>query len=465
MAVKEQYRYKARSGPSPETVRKRATQSSGSYDNFVRNDFQRYQPGDGENTIRILPRTWDDTDQWEDSWGITIYTHSYIGPDNSNFLCKKKTFKKSDHECPVCDVYEQLKSAADAAGDDNAKTEANKFKASKKCLVWLIDRDAEKNGPMWWIMPITGEKDLSTRTSKIGENIAIADPDEGYDVSFSKEGKLLNTKYLAWDIDREKSYLSENQKRQDKWLDYIEQNNLPSILELHDDDYMAKAVRGVSTRKDDDDEEDKPRSRRNGRDEEDDKSTRRSRARDDEDEEEERSTRRSRGRDEDEEKPARRRERARDDEDEEEERQTRRGRDRDEEEDEERVGRPNRNKARDEDEDEAEDTSRNANRRGNRVRSEGSDEEETNRPKRRTSSERDEQGGKRNRSRDEDEEDGEEEDEEKSSRPSRRPNRDEEDERPRRSAKAGKDKDVEEEEDEEEDAKASVERLRNKHKR
>jgi len=83
----EGFRYR---GPSASTVKQRATQSSGSYDNFINSKFPRFKANDGDNNIRLMPLTWDDMDKWGDNWGIEVWVHSYIGPDNSNFLCLQK---------------------------------------------------------------------------------------------------------------------------------------------------------------------------------------------------------------------------------------------------------------------------------------------------------------------------------------------------------------------------------------
>lgn len=249
---KKTFKYR---GPSPETVARRASQRGGSFDNYIDGKFSRFKPKDGKNRIRILPLTWDDMDKWGDNWGIDIFTHRFIGPDNSNFLCLQKMQGKT---CPLCQARHQVSSEDEEAAD--------KLKPVKRTLAWIIDRNDEKAGPQFWEVPVKVEQAIQ-ELSKGEDGGGVIEPshhEEGYDITFKKEGSGLNTQYIAPTIVRDSSPLSDDPDIQQKWLDFIEENPLPEILVSHEASYMKAAYMGQGKSKSEDDEEEdtKPTKRR-----------------------------------------------------------------------------------------------------------------------------------------------------------------------------------------------------------
>lgn len=239
-------------GRDVKSIKARANQSGGSYDNYFSSKVQRFKIENGTSNIRILPPSPDiDQDKWGDQWGIEIWTHDFIGPDNSNFLCLRKM---KGEVCPVCEEFERADAEAE---DDKEHEEARKFRPKKRILTYIIDRDDEKAGPLIWSMPWTVEKDIQARSShkKTGEGILIDDPDEGFDLSFERTGKGRQIKYLGIDIARDSSPISDDPDVQEKWLDFIEKYPLPEILEFKDADYMEKVFMGKKAKKDEDEED------------------------------------------------------------------------------------------------------------------------------------------------------------------------------------------------------------------
>jgi hypothetical protein len=280
------YQYKPRSA---EEVGRRAKQSSGKYDKWVDTDAPWFKPHDGENQIRIIgwlngahPKYDKLAEDHGTHWGIDVMIHNNVGVDNGSYLCLDKAIGEP---CPICDVYKQ--------DDEDA------LRPSDRVICWLIDRASEKSGPMLWSMPLQVSKDISAasqvrgRGAQDGEALMIDDPDEGYDVFFDKEGAKKKTRYTRVSVEKDSSPLHENQKTQDKWLDYVADNCLPELFKTYEVEYLEKVLSGQSSRKDDADEDDRG-SRSRGRDRDDD-SRGRGRSRDD-GESEERSSR-SRGRD------------------------------------------------------------------------------------------------------------------------------------------------------------------------
>lgn len=343
-------------------VKERATQTGGAFDNYTDPKIPRYKIQE-DNLIRIMPPPPDmDQEKWGQSWGIELWLHNNIGSDKSSYLCINKMKGK---DCVLCDRI----------GDLTDEDLVGRLKAKKRILCYVIDRDDEKAGPQLLPMPWSLEKEISGRCidKKTGEILYIDDPEDGFDVTFTREGKGLKTKYGGEEIARDSSPLCDNTKTQDKWLQFIQDNPLDGILNYYPADHLKKVFAGMKSRKDeaedededdkdnkprrrgrDEEEEEKPARRRASRDEEEDeKPARRRPARDEPEEEDEKPTRnrRTREEEEEEEKPARRR--ASRDEEEEKPARRRAARDEPEEEEEEKPTRPHRG-AKDKEEEEEE---------------------------------------------------------------------------------------------------------------
>lgn len=258
--------YKARSA---EAVQRRATQSGGDYDTFFDNRFQKFTPDGGQNYVRILPPTWEDAEHF----GFDYYLHSNVGPDNSQYLCLERNAELAQQHgveggrCPVCEEKRSLER-------EGATEEANQLKASHRIGVWIIDRNNEKDGPKFWDMSWTMDKDIAALqiNKRTGEALLIDDPDSGYDFEFVREGKGLNTRYLGKQISRQPSPATDDDRQLEGWLDFITAHPIPDVFNFYTYDYLAKVFSGKKTEKETTDEppprrtrgapDDAPRSRR-----------------------------------------------------------------------------------------------------------------------------------------------------------------------------------------------------------
>ncbi len=270
---KKGFRYKKR---SREQVEKRANQKAGMYDSIFTDTYPVFSPKAGDHAIRILPPTWKNPEHY----GVDVFVHHGIGPDNQKYLCPKK---HDQGECKPCEEKEQ----ADAEGEQEY---ARKLHPSRKVAILLIDRNNEKVGPQIWAMPWKGDRDLNKKSEdkKTGELLSIDDPDEGYDAEFTVTGSGLTTEYSAWGIARRPSPLSDDEEQQAEWLEKLSENPLPEQLNFFDSEYIAKVFSGKSKKKKEDDDEEeedddsgKTRSERKG------SSKKKGREEDDEEEEDE----------------------------------------------------------------------------------------------------------------------------------------------------------------------------------
>lgn len=374
---------------TPEQVKARAEQTGGRFDSYLQQGIDMYRPKDGENTIRYLPPTWSPAEHY----GYDVWVHGFIGTDGSSYLCLDKM--KKEH-CPICAAAKEAKDA----GDDE---EAKALTPNKRVIAWVLDRDENigKDGPkpQVYSQSWSFDRDIAALCDTKKGALYIDNDEEGYDVTFRKKGKALNTRYFGMQIDRDASPICEDQADQDAVIAYIEENPLPDVLKFFSAEHLQKVIEGTSEPKDEDlDEKDDDkggrRSSRRDRDDEDDKPRGRSR-RDDKDEEvdERPARRRTRDRDEEpEEEPRGRVHRGRDDaRDEEEERP--RGRSRSSRDDREEDERPSRSRRDKDEEDEPDEKPRRtrsrdaeADDRPARGRSRDEDDDKPSRTRGRTSS-------------------------------------------------------------------------------
>lgn len=289
---KGRFVYRGGNRTTEEVVRK-SKQSGGMFDSWLISDVNMYKPSQGECSIRIMPASWDKSldEKWGVGWEIAVWMHYNVGPDNNAYLCLAKMLEEP---CPVCE-------ARAAATDED---EAYALKVGYRALSWVIDRDNEKAGPLIFSMPLTLFKEVNARSvdKKSNAVIQVDNPEDGYDVTFTREGEKLRTKYTAVEVARDPTPLSENQKLFDRWLEYIQGFPLPDVLVFYPPEHIEKVLfgQGRAKKKDDEDEDEQPkrsrpsRSRRDEEEEEEEepkRSTRRTgRSKADEEEEEEEET-------------------------------------------------------------------------------------------------------------------------------------------------------------------------------
>ena len=250
MAIKGKFVYKGRDR-SVEDVSRKSRQKPGLYDNFILSDFPTFKVKEGENAVRILPPTWEDTDKWGDSWELGIWVHYNVGADGGSFICLDKM---KGEPCPVCEARRE-------ATDDE---ERYQLAPGWRALCWVVDRDNEKAGPQVWSMPATLFRDINSRSidKKSNAVILIDDPEEGYDVVFTREGADKRTKYVGVEVARDPTPVHDDEKIQQRWLDYILEHSLPTVLNIQDSGYIEKVLSGkvsaASKKAEAEEEEDTP---------------------------------------------------------------------------------------------------------------------------------------------------------------------------------------------------------------
>jgi hypothetical protein len=248
-----------------EEVRKRAEQRGGQFDSIFRSGVDRWRPKDGENVIRILPPTWEN----HEHYGYDIWLHSFVGPDKSTYLCPSKMLNKP---CPICNASREAKRAGE-------EEEAKQLAATKRVAMWVIDRSEESTTPKLFDMSWSMDRDVAAlcHNKRTGKVLLIDHPDKGYDISFSRTGKGLNTRYIGMAVDREDSPVMSDEDEQQQVLDYVQENPIPDQLKFYDEAYLENMISGSADEHDkdldedgDDDRPSKPSRKPSRRDEEED---------------------------------------------------------------------------------------------------------------------------------------------------------------------------------------------------
>lgn len=270
-----------------ENVRARANMRGGDYDSYVKGDVKIYKVREGKNLIRILPPTWDNAAHY----GFDVWLNFGIGVDNQSYLSLKKMKGEAD---PI----DEARREAEREGD---KKLAKALAPKQRVGVWLIDRLAEEDGPQFWAIPFTVDRDFNNLSmDEDTKDVLVIDKVKtGCDVRFYAEGQGRNRKYPSSKMKiMESSRLHEDQDTEADWLEYITDHPIPEVLNYYTYDEISQAFGGHARvdRDDDSDDDDKPRGKRagNGRDDDEDERPRgrRAAARDDDDEDVKPKTRR-----------------------------------------------------------------------------------------------------------------------------------------------------------------------------
>lgn len=246
--ARERFQYKR---PEVEGVREVRDASGSMYKSIIKDSVSvkmfKVQP---TNLIRFLPPTWENATYM----ALPTIVHYSIGGDGDTYLCPKEmagvyrdigqTLPVPD-DCAICDARTQA--------TQNGEGElADSLKPTKRWSAYIIDRQKQDEGVHFWAVPHTVNKDISTRM--IGEKesgvLPVDDPDNGFDISFSKEGQLKQTKYLGINIARNPVPLTLDEELFDQWLTLAIEHPIPSILNFYSYAEMERALKGQKVRDD-----------------------------------------------------------------------------------------------------------------------------------------------------------------------------------------------------------------------
>jgi hypothetical protein len=224
VALASKFQYKPRSA---EQVEKRLNRTGGSFQGYLRDDYKLFKPAVGENFIRFLPPTWDDAEHW----GYEVHVHYNVGPERASVLCLAKMEGK---KCPICEAQ----AAARKAGDEEL---AKELAPRMQVISWIMNMKDTATGPQLYSVSFRMDSDFIklTRDRESGEIYQIDNPEEGYNVSYQREGTTqTTTKYSGFQLGRKPSAIQED------WLEYVVAHPVPETLVRRDYDEVKALFEG-----------------------------------------------------------------------------------------------------------------------------------------------------------------------------------------------------------------------------
>ena len=217
-----------------QAMKERRDNPSGGKDFLLKKKYEQYKGHDGENITRLLPAMWKEAMfPWLEAW-----IHYQVGPNNSMFFCLAKMTNKP---CPICDEIVKMKEQG------VAKEIIGQIAASHRAIAWVIDRKEESKGPQLWTMPYSQVAQVIITVSfsrKTGEPVMVDDPENGWDILYTKTGKQKNTKYTGVRKDEEKSPLHSDEAVADRWLEFAKAESIPDIINFSTYEHIQTVMAG-----------------------------------------------------------------------------------------------------------------------------------------------------------------------------------------------------------------------------
>jgi len=247
--------------PSFEDTVERADRQGSMYDNLFKG-VKTYKAAEGRNIVRILPPTWKKASHY----GYPIWVHYGIGPKEGAYLCLRENKSSPYKRCPLC---EELYSLGARATAEDRKA----LLPTQSIIYYILDRNQPQQGVLLWRVSGTADSEIAAQSvnRRKGSVLNIVDPEQGYDLEFMRSGQKLNTRYRGYQVVREDSPMTDDNRAFDEILDAIFDKPLPEVLNFYKPEHIEAVYSGKVS-----DEEDGNNSMSDG-------DRRRARARDDED--------------------------------------------------------------------------------------------------------------------------------------------------------------------------------------
>lgn len=240
MVQKPRFQYQQR---TKEDIKERANNRGGNFDSIFKSQYKIYKVREGKNVVRILPPTWVKPKHY----GLDIWVNYGIGADNQSYLSLAKMKNQKD---PIAEA----RIVANREGDEKL---ARALQPTQRILMWVIDRNAEDEGPQLWPAAFTVDRDaaLLSFDEDTKEVSFIDDPENGRDFRFHTEGTGMQRKYPAAKMKLlTEGPLSQDAALQDEWLEFAAANPLPDVLQFYDYAYIAGVFDGQARVAPDEDE-------------------------------------------------------------------------------------------------------------------------------------------------------------------------------------------------------------------
>jgi len=229
------------------------------YDNLFKG-VKTYKAAEGRNIVRILPPTWPKASHY----GFPIWVHYGVGPKEGAYLCLRENKTSPYKRCPLC---EELYSLGARATPEDRKA----LLPTQSIIYYILDRNQPQQGVLLWRVSGAADSEIAAQSvnRRKGSVLNIVDPEEGYDLEFMRSGQKLNTRYRGYQVVREDSPMTDDDRHFEEVLDIIFDKPLPETLNFYKPEHI-EAVYSGKVSDEDEPVSDRRRARSNGRDDDDD---------------------------------------------------------------------------------------------------------------------------------------------------------------------------------------------------
>lgn len=243
-----------------------ATASGGDFDRLYKEGLKTWTPkGEGKYKIRILPAGWGDEDNPPDFWGVKVWVHPSLGPDNRDaYICPNKT---NGDPCPICDAINEAKRTGSIPPRDTEagrKHWANQVKPYERVLAYVLvrsDSDIDDEGvDAVRLFPMAPS--LAKAIAQQGEDpddgevLYLDDLEDGYDLTFKREGTGMKTRYGGVQLSRKSTAADDEDDVLDDLEGFVVENALPEAFIVQTADYLDSVFNGTAGTASADEEDD-----------------------------------------------------------------------------------------------------------------------------------------------------------------------------------------------------------------
>lgn len=229
--------------PTFQEAERLSQRRGGMFDAIVKRDGPKFfKPKNGDNFIRILPNTWEGSKHY----ALEVKIHRNVGVDNGSYLCLRENEYSPEKDCPICDERDDLARRLMKKDSKVTQKDVDDCRANTNLLIYLIDRNNEAQGPQLWGMSHRSDAEILSQSLEKRQQVylPVAHPIDGYDIEFTREGEGINTRYRGFKVARASSPVTDDADKLDEWLNYIEDNPIPDILQFFTSERIKQVFYG-----------------------------------------------------------------------------------------------------------------------------------------------------------------------------------------------------------------------------
>jgi hypothetical protein len=117
---------------------------------------------------------------------------------------------------------------------------------TQSIIYYILDRNQPQTGVLLWRVSGTADSEIAAQSvnRRKGSVLNIVDPERGYDLEFLRAGQKLATRYRGYQIVREDSPMTDDNKAFDEVLDFIFDNPLPGCLNFYKPEHIEEVYSG-----------------------------------------------------------------------------------------------------------------------------------------------------------------------------------------------------------------------------